>query len=251
MKVLGGGSVHVYESSDEGPHQVGPHELWQESVVLLWWDLKQSIGGFYRIGHELGHKSGPMIALWSSTVTPQGIFKKTSYLPLRPQDKIDKGFGSGDGSLRYDYDGNCVWTLEDQDIKARLRVHDFHPSIDCYPKKGALSEVRAAPHGGGRPGQRQPRRQGRALRGRRPGFPRPRLGDARLGRAAVAPLAGRRVRRRAVVLRPGLARHRRQHGAVRLEWCAAIPSPSPRSWTSWPTSRPTPCAPAAASCASI
>ena len=144
MKVLGGGSVQVYEPADEGPHQAGPQELWQESVVLLWWDLKQAIGGFYRIGHELNHKNGPMIALWSNTVTPQGIFKKTAYLPLRPQDKIDNGFGGGDGSLRYDYDGNCVWTLEDQDIKAQLRVHDFHPSIDCYPKKGALSEF--APH---------------------------------------------------------------------------------------------------------
>ena len=140
MKVLGGGEIHVYDPVDEGPHPAGPQELWQESVVLLWWDLEQSIGGFYRIGHELNHKDGPRIALWSNTISPEGIFKKTAYLPLRTQDKIAGGFGSGDDSLRFEYDGDCVWTLEDQDISAKLRVHDFHPGIDCYPKKGAISE---------------------------------------------------------------------------------------------------------------
>ena len=144
MKVVGGGEIQVYDQADEGPHQAGPQELWQESVVLLWWDLKQSIGGFYRIGHELNHKDGPMIALWSSTVSREGIFKKTTYLPLRPQDRMARGFGSGDGSLRFEHDGDCVWTLEDQDISATLRIHDFHPGIDCYPKRGAISEF--APH---------------------------------------------------------------------------------------------------------
>ena len=144
MKVVGGGEIQVYDQADEGPHQAGPQELWQESVVLLWWDLKQSIGGFYRIGHELNHKDGPMIALWSNTISREGIFKKTTYLPLRPQDRIARGFGSGDGSLRFEHDGDCVWTLEDQDISATLRIHDFHPGIDCYPKRGAISEF--APH---------------------------------------------------------------------------------------------------------
>jgi hypothetical protein len=144
MRVVGGGQVHVFDAIDEGPHKAGPQELWQESVVLVWWDLKQSIGGFYRIGHEVNHPDGPMVALWSNTVSPEGVFKKTAYLPLRPQDRIAKGFGSGDGSLRFEHDGDCVWTLEDQDISATLRVHDFHPGIDCYPKHGAISEF--APH---------------------------------------------------------------------------------------------------------
>ncbi|MGQ0696626.1 MAG: DUF7065 domain-containing protein [Panacagrimonas sp.] len=144
MEIIGGGKVHVYEAIDEGPHPAGPQEMWQESVVLVWWDQAQAIGGFYRIGHELNHKDGPMIALWNNTWTPQGFFKKTAYLPLRPQDRIANGFGSGDDSLRFEYDGQCVWTLHDEEISATLRVEDFHPAIDCYPKKGAISEF--APH---------------------------------------------------------------------------------------------------------
>jgi hypothetical protein len=144
MEIVGGGKVHVYEAVDEGPHASGPQELWQESVVLLWWDLKQGIGGFYRIGHETNHATGPMIALWSSTFSPQGHYKKTTYLPLREEDRLPNGFGSGEGTVRYTFDGQCVWTIEDEDISATLRVHDFHSSIDCYPKKGQLSEF--APH---------------------------------------------------------------------------------------------------------
>jgi hypothetical protein len=144
MEVLGGGSVEVYGPKDLGPHKPGPDPLWQESVVLLWWDLKQSIGGFYRIGHELNQPGGGKIALWSFTATPEGIFKKTTYLPVTPQDQSPTGFGSGDGTHRYDYDGDCVWTINDDEISATLRVHDFHASIDCYPKKGAISEFAPA-----------------------------------------------------------------------------------------------------------
>ena len=144
MEVLGGGSIHVFEAADEGPHRTGPQPQWQESVVLVWWDLKQSIGGFYRIGHEMNGKDGPMVSLWSNTVTPEGLFRKTTYLPLRPQDQSANGFGSGDGSLRYEHDGDIFWTLEEPDLTAKLRVESFHAGIDCYPKKGAISEF--APH---------------------------------------------------------------------------------------------------------
>jgi len=140
MQVIGAGSVHVFDAVDEGPHPPGPQELWQESVVLVWWDLKQGIGGMFRIGHELNWKDGAKVVLWHNTTTPQGTFKKTHYLPLRPEDQRPRGFGSGDGSVRFDHDGDCVWTLDDPDIHGILRVHDFHAAIDCYPKTGAISE---------------------------------------------------------------------------------------------------------------
>ena len=37
---------------DEWPHTPGPEPLWQESVVLTWQDVTQSIGGFFRIGQH-------------------------------------------------------------------------------------------------------------------------------------------------------------------------------------------------------
>lgn len=146
MEVIGGGTVHVYEAKDEGPHTPAQVKNWQESVVLVWWDAKQGVGGYYRIGHEfqtMGSEQ-PMVALWSNTITPQGVHHKTLHLPLRDQDRSASGFGSGDDTAHFDYDGQCAWTIEDQDLSVKLRVHDFHPSIDCYPKKGAISDF--APH---------------------------------------------------------------------------------------------------------
>lgn len=144
MKVVGAGSIEVFKPKDDGTHESGPQELWQEGVLLVWWDVKQSIGGVYRIGHETNHKDGPQIALWSTTFTPAGIYKRTDYLPMRPQDRGVTHFGSGDDTCSYDYDGDCVWTIRDTDIAVTLRVHDFHAGIDCYPKSGALSKF--APH---------------------------------------------------------------------------------------------------------
>jgi len=144
MEVVGGGTVHVYPPVDEGSHTPGPQEQWQESVVLLWYDLKNSIGGFYRIGHEMNYPGGPMVVLWSTTFTPEGVFKRNSFLPLRPQDRTSTRLASGDDACSYEFDGNCVWKISEEGLSGQLRVHDFHASIDCYPKKGAISEF--APH---------------------------------------------------------------------------------------------------------
>ena len=145
MKVVGGGSVQVWGPKDEGTHKPGPQELWQESVVLLWWDFEQGVGGYYRIGHETNLKDGPKIALWNNIITPDWVYKNTQYLPLRPQDRGETYYGSGDGELSYDFDGkNVVWTHSAPDIQGQLRVKDFHASIDCYPKKGQIAEFAPA-----------------------------------------------------------------------------------------------------------
>ncbi|HKY91259.1 MAG TPA: hypothetical protein VJM11_09465 [Nevskiaceae bacterium] len=144
MEIVGGVKVQVWGPEDEGPHKPGPQEMWQESVVLVWWDLAQGIGGFYRIGHETNWKTGPMVSLWSNTITPEGIFHKSTYLPLREQDKLPNGFGSGDGSVTFEFDKHAVWTIDEPEVRGRLVAKDFHPGLDCYPKKGAISEF--APH---------------------------------------------------------------------------------------------------------
>ena len=124
-------------------HRV-PRSYGRRAFFWFGGDVKQSIGGVYRIGHEINHKDGPKIALWNTTITPEGIYKRTDYLPMRPHDRTATHFGCGDDSCRYDYDGNCVWTIRATDLSVTLRVHDFHAGIDCYPKSGALSKF--APH---------------------------------------------------------------------------------------------------------
>ena len=112
--------------------------------MLVWWDATRSIGGYHRIGHEPNTEGGK-VALWNNLFTPQGIYRKTHFVPLRTADRIAAGFGGGDETCRFDYDGDCVWTVRDKELSASLRLKDFHPSIDCYPKSGSFGDD-FAPH---------------------------------------------------------------------------------------------------------
>ena len=147
MQVFGGGNALQRGPEDEGHHPRGNQPNWQESVVLIWWDLDNDVGGFFRIGHEPNDPDGPRIALWSSIFTPDYVFKRTEFLPLRPEDKTENGFGGGDDGCRFDFrDGKAVWTIREDDVNADLTVTNFHTPIDIYPKKGTLGEDFAPNH---------------------------------------------------------------------------------------------------------
>ncbi len=48
----------LFPTSDEVPHDIGEHPLWQESVFLVWGQIKQGIVGFHRIGQECNDNEG-------------------------------------------------------------------------------------------------------------------------------------------------------------------------------------------------
>ena len=135
MEIVGGGTMHTYPPEDELPHQRGVHEDWQESFVLGWWDAKQSVGGWFRLGQAPNYAGGET-AIWTNVFTPEAVFHRAAHLPLHPQDKTKNGFNSADGSLCYSYDGQIQWTVNEKDISASLRVEDFHAAIDGYKRGG-------------------------------------------------------------------------------------------------------------------
>jgi hypothetical protein len=135
MEIIGGGKMHVYPPADETPHQPGAQENWQESVVLTFWDLKNSVGGYFRIGHEHNFNGG-QISLWSNVMTPEGVFHRADDVPLRAEDKSKNGFSADNGALRFEYDGQITWTVKEKDLTATLKVEDFHPAIDGYQRGG-------------------------------------------------------------------------------------------------------------------
>ena len=47
-----------YNESDEGLHPANDNPLWQESVLLHWYDQRQGIGGWHRVGHEPNNRGG-------------------------------------------------------------------------------------------------------------------------------------------------------------------------------------------------
>jgi hypothetical protein len=123
-----------------------PEQNWQDSVVLVWWDLENNIGGYHRIGHEPNVEGGK-IALWNNLLSPQGIYKSTEFLPLREEDRMDNGgFGAGD-TCRYEFlEGRHVWTVKDGDVSATISHTDFHESVECYPKDSTVTQEFANVH---------------------------------------------------------------------------------------------------------
>ncbi|TPX12791.1 uncharacterized protein E0L32_006671 [Thyridium curvatum] len=129
-------------------HEAPRDKDFQDSVVLVWWDPGNSIGGFHRLGHE-SNPEGNKVALWTNITTPTGIFKRTQSKPLRKKDILPSGgFGSGDDTCTVEFkNGQHIWNIEEPDEELKLHIvhKDTGPHVDCYPKR-AITDTFAAGH---------------------------------------------------------------------------------------------------------
>ncbi|MCY4426761.1 MAG: hypothetical protein OXC05_06990 [Halieaceae bacterium] len=143
MEIVGGGSVVELGPEHEGPHEKDNHTFWQESVVNIWWDSNNQIGGFHRIGHEPNREEGPKIALSNHLWSPEWIYKDTRDIPMQEKDQFPNGFGAGETCLFEFKDMQALWTVRDKDngVSAYLVLSDNHVPINIYPSSGAISEV--------------------------------------------------------------------------------------------------------------
>ena len=139
MDLMDGGEVFVFPESDELPHQPGLQENWQESFVITWYDLKHSIGGLIRVGHEPNYKGGGRSQIMFNILSPEGVYRRTGYLPLEPRHRPKNGAITGDDTLRYEFDGKIHWTYKDTDIEMKLDVAAFVPPVDIFRRAGNQS----------------------------------------------------------------------------------------------------------------
>jgi hypothetical protein len=65
-------------------------------------------------------------------VSPQGVFRRTGYLPLEARHRLKNGAVTGDDTLRCEYDGNIHWSFKDTDIDMKLDVDIFVPPVDIF-----------------------------------------------------------------------------------------------------------------------
>ncbi|MET0987243.1 MAG: hypothetical protein ABW034_17760 [Steroidobacteraceae bacterium] len=147
MDVIGGGSVVIRGPDDEGPHPASSDEWWQESVTLIWWDLDRYVGGFHRIGHEPNFKQGPHVCLTNSLFTRDHVYRRSEFIPMRPEDTLPNGFAGGNGHCRFEFvDGKAKWTLRDAEVSMDVIATDYHIPIDIWPKSGELGKDVAPEH---------------------------------------------------------------------------------------------------------
>lgn len=141
MEVVGGGNAKEWGPEDEGPHAIEDHEFFQESVVLVWWDMENQIGGYHRIGYEPNWRDGAHVNLFNNIFSPEWIYKGNSFLPAVDGDRFENGFAAG-SKCRFEFrDGKALWTVRDTDVCAELIATDSHPPVDVYPRGGSLSDV--------------------------------------------------------------------------------------------------------------
>ena len=146
MEIVGGGSVIELGLKDELHHEATGDEHWQDSVVVCWWDLKNKVGGYHRIGHHPDHRKGPLVHLTNNFFAPDCVYKRCEFIPLRKEDVTPTTFGCGDGTCHFEFTDHAIWTFNQPEVSGQLHVRDFHPPVDIYPKKGQLAEQIAAGH---------------------------------------------------------------------------------------------------------
>ncbi len=136
MNIQGGGKLYVFSPEDEFPHQPGDHQNWQESFVIFWYDASQSVGGFFRLGHEPNYDGG-QTHIFSNIFSPEGTYHRSCHIPLKSRHRTDNGFASGDDTLRYEViNGVIRWTLKDNDVDVDISVDSYVPPYDAHRREG-------------------------------------------------------------------------------------------------------------------
>jgi hypothetical protein len=104
------------------------------------------VGGYHRIGHQVGHPDGPRIELSNNFFSSDRVLKQSESLVLREEDRRPLGFGSGDGTVAFEFDDHAVWTFRQEEVSGELHVRDTHAPVDMYPKRGQVAERFAPDH---------------------------------------------------------------------------------------------------------
>ena len=137
----------IHDETSEMPHEAGPEEFWQESVVVMWNDVKAGIGGLIRIGHEPNHEGG-IVPLWFALFGADGTrYRRNVVEPLTDADRLETGFGARGGKYRFTWEDGVRLQVEDEGCSIDIRQEDFFPGTDFFPKDaGTLTEEFASNH---------------------------------------------------------------------------------------------------------
>lgn len=140
MDVTGGGTVAELRVEDELHHEAEDHEVWQDSVVLAWWDLERGVGGYHRIGQHPNHPDGPRAHLCNAFFAADCVYKRSEFIPIRAQDVTERTFGCGDDTVTFEFTDHASWRFDQKEVTGELHITDFHPPVDIYPKTGQLAD---------------------------------------------------------------------------------------------------------------
>lgn len=136
------GLIQFVPDEAEHVHEPGPDELWQESLVLYFWDADRQCYAFLRIAQTPNYKGGTaqiMLNIW----TPAGFYKHTDDLyPFDGSGRKQQSLTIGKNLVSYAYDGNFHWTIDDPtyEVKANLSFTGYHRGINPLPQNEGIAK---------------------------------------------------------------------------------------------------------------
>jgi hypothetical protein len=124
--------LDVLEEHAELPHPPEEHELWQESIALVWYDSRVGIGEYLRIGHE-PNSGGGVAVLGFGVLTREGSrYRRNVTSVLTDADRLANGFAARDGAYQAFYDAGLKVRVDDQDCHLEFELEDFYPRTDFF-----------------------------------------------------------------------------------------------------------------------
>lgn len=135
-----------FSAADETLHPANDNPLWQESVLLHWYDREQGIGGWHRLGHEPNNQGGKA-AIWSYLFDRHGWqYRRCGEVSLTAADRFPTGFSAG-SALRFSYEGNkAKWLVNDGPLQAHIECENLFPIVDPFPKADEVAAKRFPHH---------------------------------------------------------------------------------------------------------
>lgn len=109
--------------AQELAHEPDPSsDIWQESLVLLWYDDDNGIGGFHRVGHTPNRGTSNV---WAGIWTADGPRYRNNAqgLPLSPADREPPIYRAG--VQTFTFDDRLHVAIEDDDVQVELEMEDF------------------------------------------------------------------------------------------------------------------------------
>jgi hypothetical protein len=112
-------------------HDGDGHELWQESMFVVWYDLRRGVGGAHRVGQET---TTGKCNLWSAIVTADGLRWRQDRdgMPIEPADRCKLRIAAG-GTAFVSTDANGLGLeVRDDDASVDLAFESFYHPVPVW-----------------------------------------------------------------------------------------------------------------------
>jgi hypothetical protein len=128
-------------------HDGDGHQLWQESMFVVWYDRRRGVGGAHRVGQET---TTGTCNLWSAIVTADGLRWRQDRdgMPIDPADRNKQRLAAG-GTAFVSTDVNGLGLeVRDDDASVDLAFESFYHPVPVWnsPEAEAVAQTIAPNH---------------------------------------------------------------------------------------------------------